>query len=57
MFLAAEQSQKLWLPEQWSKDDDSTWVVEKRELTHYIEGNGGRQEGSTTLVKGKEQRG
>ena len=28
-----------------------------RELTHCIEGSGGRQVGSTTLIKEKEQRG
>ena len=32
-------------------------MTEKRELTHCIEGSGGRQEGSTTLIKKKEQRG
>ena len=28
-----------------------------REITHYIEGSTGRQEGSATLIKEKEQRG
>ena len=28
-----------------------------RKLTHCIEGSGGRQEGSATLIKEKEQRG
>ena len=32
-------------------------MAEKRELNHYIEGSGGRQEGSATLIKEKEQRG
>ena len=32
-------------------------MAEKKELTHYIEGSGGRQEGSATLIKEKEQRG
>ena len=32
-------------------------MAEKKELTHCIEGSGGRQEGSTTLIKKKEQRG
>ena len=32
-------------------------MAEKGELTHYIEGSGGRQEGSATLIKKKEQRG
>ena len=32
-------------------------MAEKRELTHYIEGSGGRQEGSATLIKEKKQRG
>ena len=32
-------------------------MAEKRELTHCIEGSGGRQEGSATLIKEKEQRG
>ena len=37
------------------KEDDGTQAAEKRELTHCIEGSGGRQEGSTTLIKEKEQ--
>ena len=32
-------------------------AAEKRELTHYIQGSGRRQEGSATLIKEKEKRG
>ena len=32
-------------------------MAEKRELNHCIEGSGGRQEGSATLIKKKDQRG
>ena len=32
-------------------------MAEKRDLTLCIEGSGGRQEGSATLIKEKEQRG
>ena len=32
-------------------------MAERRNLNHCIEGSGGRQEGSVTLIKKKEQRG
>ena len=40
-----------------SKKGNGTRAAEKGELTHCIEGSSGRQEGSATLIKKKEQRG
>ena len=34
---------------------DGTKAAETRELTHYIEGSGRRQEDSVTLIKEKEK--
>ena len=39
------------------KEGNGTRAAERRKLNHCIEGSGGRQEGSVTLIKKKEQRG
>ena len=39
------------------KEGNGTRAAERRKLNHYIEGSGGRQEGSATLINKKEQRG
>ena len=39
------------------KEGNGTRAAERRKLNHCIEGSGGRQEGSATLIKKKEQRG
>ena len=60
MTTGIENSNKTIVPE-WLRGESSPIalkaVAKKRELTHCIEGSGGRQEGSATLIKKKEQRG
>ena len=40
-----------------SQEGDGTRAAERRNINHCIEGSGGRQEGSATLIKEKEQQG
>ena len=40
-----------------SQEGNGTREAERRKLNHCIEGSGGRQEGSVTLINKKEQRG
>ena len=60
MTIETENSKKTTVPEQPRRESSPTAlkvVAEKRELTHCIQGSGGRQEGSATLIKEKEQQG
>ena len=60
MNIEAENSKKMTIPERLrgeSSPNAFKEVDEKRELTHCIQGSSGRQEGSATLIKEKEQRG
>ena len=60
MTIGTEKLKKMTVPEQPRGESSPTAlkaVAEKRELTHYIQGSGGRQEGSATLIKEKGKRG
>ena len=60
MTVGTEKSKKTTVPERPRRESSPTAfkvVVEKREFTHCIQGSIGRQEGSTTLIKEKGQRG
>ena len=60
MTVGTEKSRKMTVPERTRGESSPTAlkaVAEKRELTHYIQGSGGRQEGSATLIKEKDQQG
>ena len=57
MTIRTEKSKKMIVPERLRGESSPTALkaaAEKRELTHCIQGNGGRQEGSATLIKEKE---
>ena len=60
MTIQTEKSKKMTVPE-WPRRESSPTALkaatEKRELTHCVQGNGRRQEGSATLIKEKGQRG
>ena len=58
MTIRTEKSKKTTVPERLRRESSPTALkvaTEKRELTHCIQGSGGRQEGSTTLIKEKGQ--
>ena len=56
--VGTEKSKKMTILE-WPRGESSPTALkaaaEKRELTHCIQGNNERQEGSTTLIKEKGQ--
>ena len=49
------ENQDFW--DRKVKEGNGTRAAERRKLNHCIEGSGGRQEGSATLIKKKEKRG
>ena len=60
MTIGEEKSKKMTVPERSRGENSPTTfkvAAKKRELTHCIQGSDGRQEGSATLIKEKEQRG
>ena len=60
MTIRTGKSKKTTVPQRSRGESSPTAfkaVAEKREFTHCIQGSGGRQEGSATLIKEKEQRG
>ena len=60
MTIRTEKSKKM-IVLKWLRRESSPIALkaapEKRELTHCIQGSGGRQEGSATLIKEKGQGG
>ena len=58
MTIETDKSKNMTVPK-WSRGESSPTALkgaaEKRDLTHCIEGIGGRQEGSFTLIKEKGQ--
>ena len=60
MTIEAEKSKKMTVPQHPRGESSPTAfkaVAEKRELTHYIQGSGGKQEGSAILIKEKGKQG
>ena len=60
MTIGTEKSKKTTVPERPRRERSPTAfkaAAEKREFTHCIQGSGGRQEGSATLIKENEQQG
>ena len=58
MTIGAEKSKKTTIPKRPRRESSPTAfkeVVQNRELTHYIQGSSGRQEGAATLRKEKGQ--
>ena len=56
MTIGTEKSKKTTVPKRLRGESSTTTLkaaAEKRDPTHCLEGSGGRQEGSATLIKEK----